>query len=170
MDRVEIVLLGQLCELELAVGRAVLGVNAHLEVLLRAVGDDLAEELGELRGVLGFLVRGLLPVQADLRVALAVRHARHGQIHTDLGALALEVGSQTVDDLLLHVGRNVRAERLAHADDVLGSPGLLSLLLDELGAVNMAHRALDRRLLAFVNVTTDTANPFFHSQIPPDVF
>ena len=120
--------------------------------------------------MLGFLVGGLLPVQADLRVALAVRHARHGQIHTDLGALALEVGSQTVDDLLLHVGRNVRAERLAHTDNVLGSPGLLSLLLDELGAVDMAHRALDRRLLAFVNVTTDTANPFFHSQIPPDVF
>ena len=58
MDRVEIVLLGQLCELELAVGRAVLGVDTHLKILLRAVGDDLTEELGELRSVLGFLVRG----------------------------------------------------------------------------------------------------------------
>ena len=77
MDRVEIVLLGQLCELELAVGRAVLGIDAHLEVLLRAVGDDLAEELGELRGVLGFLVGGLLPVQADLRVALAAVSYTH---------------------------------------------------------------------------------------------
>ena len=170
MDRVEVVLLGELGQLELAGSRAVLGVDTHLKILLRAVGDDLTEELGELRSVLGFLMGGLLPVQADLRVALAVRNARHGQIHTDLGALALEVGSQTVDDLLLHVGRNVRTERLADADNVLGSPGLLSLLLDELGAVDMAHRALDRRLLAFVNVTTDTANPFFHSQIPPDVF
>ena len=123
--------------------------------------DHLAQQLSELGGVLGLLQTGLLPVHTDLGIALTMSHTGHGQIHTHLGALALEVGSQTVDDLLLHVGRNVRAERLAHADDVLGSPGLLSLLLDELGAVNMAHRALDRRLLAFVNSNHRHCKPIF---------
>ena len=49
--------------------------------------------------------------------------ASHGQVHTDLGALALKVGAQVGNDILgdaLHLG---------DAHDVLGSPLELALLL-----------------------------------------
>ena len=103
VDRVEIVLLGELCQLRLAGGRAVLGLNAHFEILLRGVGHHIAEKLGKLRGVLRFLKAGLFPVQADFGIAFAVRDARHGKIHADLGALANEVRVQSVDNGLLHI-------------------------------------------------------------------
>ena len=80
MDGVQVELLGQLGQLGLAGGGAVLGLDAHLEVLLGGVGHDLAEELGELGGVLGLLVGGLLPVQADLGITLAVSNAAKSEL------------------------------------------------------------------------------------------
>ena len=65
VDGVQASGLGALGEVELAGGGAVLGLNTHLEVLLGGGGHDLAQELGELGSVLGLLVSGLLPVQAD---------------------------------------------------------------------------------------------------------
>ena len=53
VDGVQVQLLGLLGQLELAGGGAVLGVNAHLQVLLGGVGYDLAQQLGKLGGVLG---------------------------------------------------------------------------------------------------------------------
>ena len=167
VDRIEIVLLGELRKLELAVGRAVLGVNAHLKILLGAVGDDLAEKLRELRRVLGLLKAGLLPVHADLGVALAVRNARHRKVHTDFGALAFKICSQPGDDLLAHIFGNVRAELLANADNMLRRPDLIGLLLDKLGAGDMAYRTFGRGNVAFVNITAYRANPFLHSNFPP---
>ena len=90
---------------------------------------------------------------------------RHGQIHADLTALALKVGAQTGDDLFLYLGGNVRAEHLADADDVLRRPGLLLRLQRELAAGDMAHRALRRGRIAFMNVTANRANPLFHNKI-----
>ena len=55
------------------------------------------------------------------------RHTGHCQIHADLAALALEVGAQTIDDLL----RN--ALSLADAHNVLGDVGVAGLL-DECGS------------------------------------
>ena len=74
MDGIEPQLLGLFGQLELAGGSAVLGVHPHLQVLLGAVGQHLAQQLGELGGVLGLLIGGLLPVQADLGITLAVGH------------------------------------------------------------------------------------------------
>ena len=68
VDGVQVQGLGLLGQLELAGGSAVLGVHAHLQVLLGAVGQDVAQQLGELCGVLGLLIGGLLPVQADLGI------------------------------------------------------------------------------------------------------
>ena len=48
VDSIEVQFLGKLGQLELAGGGAVLGVNAHFEVLLGAVGHDFAEEFSEL--------------------------------------------------------------------------------------------------------------------------
>ena len=61
VDGIEASGLGTLGKIGLAGGGAVLGLNAHLEVLLGGVGHDFAQELGELGGVLGLLVGSLLP-------------------------------------------------------------------------------------------------------------
>ena len=123
VDGIEASGLGALGKIGLAGGGAVLGLNAHLEVLLGGVSHDLAQELSELSGVLGLLVGSLLPVQANLGVALAMSDASHGQVHTDLGALALKVSAQVGNDVLgdaLHLG---------DAHDVFGGPLELALLL-----------------------------------------
>lgn len=62
VDGIEASGLGTLGKIGFAGGGAVLGLNAHLEVLLGGVGHDFAQELGELGGVLGLLVGSLLPV------------------------------------------------------------------------------------------------------------
>ena len=67
VDSIQVQLLGLLGQLELTGGGAVLGVDAHLQVLLGGVGDHLAQQLGELGGVLGLLIGGLLPVQAEAK-------------------------------------------------------------------------------------------------------
>ena len=51
MQGVEVVLLAELGKIGLALGRAVLGVDAHLQIRLGAVGQHLAEHLGEAGGV-----------------------------------------------------------------------------------------------------------------------
>ena len=50
VDGVEVQSLGALGEVELAGGGAVLGVDAHLEVLLGGVGHDFAQQFGKLGG------------------------------------------------------------------------------------------------------------------------
>ena len=162
VDGVQVQLLGQLGQFELAGGRAVLGVNAHFEVLLGGVGHDFAQQLCELRCVLGLFVSGLLPVQADLRITLAVRDTSHRQIHADLGALALEVLAETLNDLFRRALRN--------ADDVLGSPGTLAAHLVKLAARHLAQRALFRGALTFMHITADRANKLLHIFFLPNVF
>ena len=154
MDRVEVVLLRELRQLELACGRAVLSVNTHLEVLLGGVGQDFAQQLSKLRSVLRFLVSRLLPVQADLRVALAVRNARHCQVHANLGALTLEVLAQALHNLL--------RSALRYADNVLCRPGLLASLLLKLFSRSVADRALSRSRIALMYITAYSANKLLH--------
>ena len=105
VNGVKAVLLRAGSQLELAVGRAELAVHTPGEVLLGGIGhvalEVAAEELRELGGVLGFLVGGLLPVQADLGIALTVSDPGHAQIHTHLAALAVEVGHELIEDVLL---------------------------------------------------------------------
>ena len=167
VDGIEASGLGALGKIGLAGGGAVLGLNAHLEVLLGGVGHDLAQELGELGGMLGLLVGSLLPVQADLGIALAMSDASHGQVHTDLGALALKVGAQVGNDVLgdaLHLG---------DAHDVLGSPlELALLLLQEARAGNAALGALEilGQLVAveLFHITANGANKLHDSILSID--
>ena len=167
VDSIETGGLGALGKIGLAGGGAVLGLNAHLEVLLGGVGYDLAQELGELGGMLGLLVGSLLPVQADLGITLAMSNASHGQVHTDLGALALKVGAQIGNDVLgdaLHLG---------DAHDVLGSPlELALLLLQEARARNAALGALEilGQLVAveLFHITANGANKLHDSILSID--
>ena len=82
-------------------------------------------------------------------------HTGHGQVHTDLGALALEVLTQAGQDLLVHA--------LGHAHHVLGSPGLLSGLLLELLSGGLADGAELRGGLALEHVTADGADKLLHN-------
>ena len=91
MDRIQVGGLRSLGQVKLTCGGAVLSGYAHLQVLLGAVGNDLAQKLRELGSVLSLFVSGLLPVQADLRITLSVGDSGHGQIHTYLRALTVEV-------------------------------------------------------------------------------
>ena len=89
--------------------------------------------------------------------------AGHGQVHTDLGALALKVGAQVGDDVLGHA-------LLGNAHNVLGSPSKATLiLLQEAGTGNAALGALKilGQLVAVVlfNITANGANKF-HDSIP----
>ena len=114
--------------------------------------------------MLGLLQAGLLPVHGDLGIAFAGSNATHGQIHTHLGALTLEVGAQTVDDLLADILRHIGAEHLAYAHHMLGSPGLLLGLQGELITADVADRALGRGILAFVNITANRTDPLLHNR------
>ena len=163
VDGIEVSGLGTLGEISLTGGGAILGLNAHLEVLLGGVGHDLAQELGELGGVLGLLMSCLLVIKTNLGITLAMGDTGHGQVHTDLGALALKVGTQVVDDVLGHA-------LLGNAHDVLGSPGKAALiLLQEAGTGNAALGALKilGQLVAVVlfNITANGANKL-HDSIP----
>ena len=170
MDGVEAVLLRAQGKVKLASGGAELAVDAPLEVVLRAclhVGLEVgAKHLGELRGVLRLFIGGLLPVQADLGIALAVRDARHAEVHTDFAALAVEVGHQLVKDILLVLFGDVRVvlHGLAvNAELVLGSELELTLDLFEHVALGVAHGALRRSLGAFIDITANLAKPLFHN-------
>ena len=66
VDGVQVQLLGLLGQVELALGRAALGLHPHFQVLLGGVGEHLAQQLGELGGVLGLLQSGAAPVKNGL--------------------------------------------------------------------------------------------------------
>ena len=60
MDSVQVRSLCALRQVELACGSAVLSGNSHLQILLGAVGNDLAQKLSELRCVLSLFPGCLL--------------------------------------------------------------------------------------------------------------
>ena len=95
MDGVQAQLLGLLGQVGLALGGAVLGFHTDAQVFLRAGGDNLAQQLGELGSVLRFFKSGGLPVFGDFRIPFTGSGAAHGQVHADFGAFAFKVGAQT---------------------------------------------------------------------------
>ena len=170
MDGVEAVLLRAGGEVELALNCAVLAVDAPGEVLLGGVGHiglELgSEKLGKFGGVLGLLVRSLLPVEAYLGIALTVGDARHAEVHTDLGALAGEVRLELLENVSLILVGDVGI--VLHGlviDAVLMGGGelYLALYLGEAGAGDLAYGAELGGSVALVDIAADGAEPFFHS-------
>ena len=162
---IEVVLLSELSKLELTLCCTVLSIDSHLEILLCAVSYDFTEKLCELGSVLSFLKTSLLPVHTDFRIAFPVSNSCHCKIHTDLCALAFEVSLKTSNDLSLNFFGDISTELLANTYDVLSSPNLISLLLRELASGNLTLRTELRRILTFINITTNWANPFLHDCI-----
>ena len=170
VDGIEAVLLRAGGEVKLALNCAVLAVDAPGEVLLRGVGHiglELgAEELGKFGGVLGLLIGGLLPVEADLGIALAVGDARHAEVHTDLGALAGEVRLELLENVcLVGVGDIGVILYGLVVDAVLVGGGelYLALYLGEAGAGDLAYGAELGGSVALVDIAANGAEPFFHS-------
>ena len=127
--------------------------------------EIFAEHLGELGSVLRLFVSGLFPVQADLRIALAVGDAGHAQVHADLGAFAAEVGLQLVEDILLVRLGDVGVVLDGLGVDavlMLGRQGQLALDFLEHVAFGMTDGAFCRSSVAFVDVATDFADKFLH--------
>ena len=151
---VEVLLLGQASQAHLVLAGTALGVHALVEVGLR-VPNHLADQLGELRGVLGLLPGVTLVGLGDLGIALTVGLTAHGQVHAHLGALAHEVVLQTLPELL--------AGALAVTDLVNGDEIEVALLFDnfhELVFACLAERALLGSLGTFVNVPAYGTTPF----------
>jgi hypothetical protein len=119
--------------------------------------------------VLSLFVSCLLPVKADLGIAFTVCNASHCQVHTDLGALALEVCAQAANDLFADVFGNAFTENLADADYMFCCPGLFLGLQGELLTGDIADGALLGGSVAFMNVTTYGAYPFCHNNLPPKI-
>ena len=171
VNGVQTVLLGAGGQLKLAGSSTVLAVHAPGQVLLGGGGhvalQVAAQQLGELSGMLGFLISGLLPVEADLGIALTVSDPGHAQIHTHLAALAVEVGHELIEDVLLILLGDVGV--VLHglcidAELVLSSQ--LQLALDLFKRIlGVADGALDGSLGTLINITANLADPLLHSYI-----
>ena len=96
-----------------------------------------------------------------------MRNARHAEVHADFAALAVEVGHQLLEDILLVLFGDVGVvlHGLAvNAELVLGSELELTLDLFEHVALGMTDGAFRRGSFAFVDVTADLANKFLHDK------
>ena len=159
MDGVQTQSLGALGQVGLAFGCAVFCVYAHFQVLLGGVGDDFAQQFSKLCCVLCFFPSGLFPIQTDLRIAFAMGHASHSQIHTHFGAFAFKVGAQVSLDVFGDIGSD--------ADDVFRSPVFRHGLFLELfaGALALgADEAFGDRI-SFQDITTDRTYILCHNEI-----
>ena len=153
VDGVKVLGLGELGDAELVLACAGLGCHALLEVGL-GVPNDLAQELGELGGVLGLLKCVALEGLGYLGISLTVGLAGHGQIHADLGAFALEV--------CLESGKDFGVNALGDTDDVLGGIGYFLVFLEFLellGGLFTLRTFLGGRV-ALMYVTAHGADPF----------
>jgi hypothetical protein len=120
--------------------------------------------------VLSLFISGLLPIQADLRIALTVSDPSHAQIHTNLGALAGEVGLQLLQDISLVLSADavvVLDGLLINTILMLSSQSHLASHLLEHRCRHVADRTFSGSGLALSNITADSANPFLHCVKPP---
>ena len=159
VDSVQIQRLSLLGQVHLTGAGTALGLGTHHQVLLGAVGHDLAQQLCKAGCVVSLFVSIALVGLGDLGVALTLCHASHSQIHTDLTALALEVCAQTINDLLRH------ALCLADANNMLGDVGVAGLF-HKSGSGSLANGALSGDL-TLSDITTNGANVFLHKNLPP---
>ena len=98
------------------------GLVALLEVGL-GVPHHLADELGELGGVLGLFESVALEGLGNFRIAFALGLAAHRKVHAHFGAFGLEV--------MLQAGPYLRVAALGYAQYMLTGPlGLVAFFLD----------------------------------------
>ena len=172
VDGIQTVALGAGSQVELALGSAELAVNAPCQVLAGGSGhvglQSGAQQLGKLGGVLSLFVSGLFPVQTDLGVTLAVGDPGHAQVHTDLTALAVEVGLQLLQDISLVLSGDIGVVGNSLLIDAqLMLSGQLVIFHDlELGTVDLADGALKAlgHCFTFVDITANGADELLHNK------
>ena len=161
MDSVEVQLLSQRSQFFLASASTMLGVDAHGKVLLRAVGQDFAEELSEFCSMLSFFERIALEGFGDLGIAFPFGLAAHRQVHAHFGAFAPEIVPEPFEDFGVF--------DLPVADVVLAGPlrgAFFFRDFNEFARGNMALGASFGRVFAFIDETADEASEFlFHKLI-----
>ena len=159
MDRIQIQLFCLLGKSGLAGGGAVLSVDTHLQVLLGGIGEDFAQKLSKLGGVLGFFQSCSVIVITDFGITFTESLSGHGQIHAYFAALTGEVLAETLNDLF--------GSTLCNTDNMLSGPGQILCLLGEFLAGAFADGAKLRSFFSFFNIATNRAYPFFHDNDPP---
>ena len=82
VDGIQVQGLCLLGQVHLAGAGTALGLGTHHQVLLGAVGHDLAQQLGKAGCMVSFLISVALVSLGDLGVALTLCHTGHGQVHT----------------------------------------------------------------------------------------
>ena len=91
---VQVLLLGQTRQTHLVLAGAALGIHTFEQVGL-GVPNDVADQFGKLRSVLGLLPGIALESLGDFGVALTIRLTSHRQVLSHLGTFAHEVVVQT---------------------------------------------------------------------------
>ena len=146
--------LGGNCELALA--GAGLCHHPLVEVGL-GVPDNLSEELCELGGVLGLFEGVALEGVCNFRISLTLCLTAHGEVHSYLCALSVEIVAEALNYLLIFY-YSVLKVMLA------GPVEAFFLDLDEFFFLGAALRAELGRILAFIYVTADQTSEFlFHN-------
>ena len=100
VDSVETCCLGVLCDTELVLASANLSCYACLKVRL-CVAEDIAKELCKLACMLCLLECITLVCLCNLWITLTVSLARHGEIHTNLCTLTVEMCVEVLYHLLV---------------------------------------------------------------------
>ena len=101
VDRIEASHLCVLGNTELILASTSLGSSALLQIRL-GIPYALAQQLSKLGSVLSLLECIALKRLGDLGITLTISLTTHGQIHTNLTALTIEVVTQVVDHLLTY--------------------------------------------------------------------
>ena len=101
VDRIEASHLCVLSNTELILASTSLGSSALLQIRL-GIPYALTQQLSKLGSVLSLLECIALERLGDLGITLTISLTTHGQIHTNLTALTIEVVTQVVDHLLAY--------------------------------------------------------------------
>ena len=101
VDRIEASHLCVLSDTELILASTSLGSSALLQIRL-GIPYALTQQLSKLGSVLSLLECIALKRLGDLGITLTISLTTHGQIHTNLTALTIEVVTQVVDHLLAY--------------------------------------------------------------------
>ena len=156
VDGIKILSLGKFCNTELVLAGTALSFHSLLYVGL-GVPYALAEEFSKFCSVLSLLESISLESLCNFRITFAVCLTAHCDIHTDFGALSVEVCVKAL--------KYFRVNTLCNSEFVFGCPNhsLIFLHFHKFVAFCVAKRTLCRSLCSFINISAyETSEFLFH--------
>lgn len=109
--------------------------------------------------MIGLLVSIALVSLCYFRIALTVSLTCHGQVHTYLATLSVEVVFQTLDNIFVNAVLVGLAQHVNSSKCHIVVNSILHLL--ELAGRSLADRTLLWSFSTFVDITTNSTNKFF---------